>query len=500
MHRYNPNAPLPSMSANAGHIQPGAHDRESSLSGSDTTYTHYTSERDDVEDDPHLALTSQTLNADGTPKRPMNAFMIFARKRRPQISAENQMMRTGEISKILSKEWTSMDMKDKKFYLDQAKKLKDNFNSKYPDYVYRRRPNNTRRKRKSDADSTSPAEGGETDDPSYEDASPVEGDYPVDHSGGYYQRSHNSSSSSGGYDHDPLTSQQTTSYSYHQEYHLNHPNPRVPELSGGLDSTIPVSPLSSVRMPSLNEASATTHGYSYSSYQQHSSSPVSPTQSQAVQDTWDSGRVGGRPNQERASWSSLPALDTSITRQRSNEMGALSARSDAFSPQVPNRPWSSSASSTASSSSGGAAGSHHLSSPFPTLASSFHPAFSPSQRSADMLPSPTSLSGGGPEFLSPSMSHSRGMSSTGRHVGQEHSIFSHSQTLPPPTPSTSWAHSGQWASQYPRPDSHYDQRQPPPISTYPLPHSASSASPPSSASGPQSSHYMPQWDRKYEGR
>ena len=61
-------------------------------------------------EDPYHALTSQTLNADGTPKRPMNAFMIFARKRRPQISAANQMMRTGDVSKILSKEWNSMEM------------------------------------------------------------------------------------------------------------------------------------------------------------------------------------------------------------------------------------------------------------------------------------------------------------------------------------------------------------------------------------------------------
>jgi len=60
-----------------------------------------------VPDDPN-PLTSQALNADGTPKRPMNAFMIFARRRRPQVSAENQSMRTGEISKILSKEWVSM--------------------------------------------------------------------------------------------------------------------------------------------------------------------------------------------------------------------------------------------------------------------------------------------------------------------------------------------------------------------------------------------------------
>lgn len=56
----------------------------------------------------NTTLTTQTLNADGTPKRPMNAFMIFARRRRPQVSSENQSMRTGEISKILSKEWNSM--------------------------------------------------------------------------------------------------------------------------------------------------------------------------------------------------------------------------------------------------------------------------------------------------------------------------------------------------------------------------------------------------------
>lgn len=54
------------------------------------------------------SLTSQTLNVDGTPKRPMNAFMIFARRRRPQVSSENQSMRTGEISKILSREWNAM--------------------------------------------------------------------------------------------------------------------------------------------------------------------------------------------------------------------------------------------------------------------------------------------------------------------------------------------------------------------------------------------------------
>ncbi|KAG8741776.1 hypothetical protein FRC10_002443 [Ceratobasidium sp. 414] len=78
---------------------------------------------DDVEGlDSNAQLRSQQLNSDGTPKRPMNAFMIFARKRRP--------------------------MENKQFYLDQAKKLKDTFNMRWPDYVYRRRPNNSRKRRK----------------------------------------------------------------------------------------------------------------------------------------------------------------------------------------------------------------------------------------------------------------------------------------------------------------------------------------------------------------
>ncbi|KAK0200080.1 hypothetical protein DFS33DRAFT_216661 [Desarmillaria ectypa] len=129
-------------------------DERGSQSGSDdgSSYNVYSDpQKSDGDQDDDAALTSQSLNADGTPKRPMNAFMIFARRRRPQVSAENQSMRTGEISKILSKEWSSMSPNDKQFYLDQAKQLKENFNSKYPDYVYRRRPNNSRKRRKTDA-------------------------------------------------------------------------------------------------------------------------------------------------------------------------------------------------------------------------------------------------------------------------------------------------------------------------------------------------------------
>ena len=386
--------------------------------------------------------------------------------------------------------------KDKKFYLDQAKKLKDTFNSKYPDYVYRRRPNNTRRKRKSDTDPASPTDAGD-DDASYEETSPVEGEYSLEQAGGYYQRSHNSSSSSGGYEHDSVVAQQTTStYPYPPGYpgHLSHPS-RAQGLPGGIDTSLSVPSIGGIRMHGMNDPTTSHHGYSYNPYQPHASSPVSPSQSQSVQGAWDSSRVSGRPDQGRNSWSTLPALDTSMSRQRSNaEMSAMSARSDVFSPQVPNRPWSSSASSTASSSSGGASGPRHLTSPFPTLASSFQPAFSPDQRGAEILPSPTSLSGGASDFLSAT---SRGMPSTGRHGTQEHVAFSQSQTLPPPNP-TAYPTNTQWNSQYSRSGTDFDPRQPPPISTSPLSHSTNNTSPPPAASG--TTPYINQWDRKYDGR
>lgn len=47
---------------------------------------------------------------------------------------------------------------EKQFYLDQAKQLKETFNSKYPDYVYRRRPNNSRKRRRSDGAAIRPVD------------------------------------------------------------------------------------------------------------------------------------------------------------------------------------------------------------------------------------------------------------------------------------------------------------------------------------------------------
>ncbi|MBW0505328.1 hypothetical protein O181_045043 [Austropuccinia psidii MF-1] len=94
-------------------------------------------------------ILHQDLHPDGQPRRPMNAFMIFARHRRPAIQAKEPGLKTGEISKRLSHDWKHLPEEDKSHYLEQAKLLKDEFHSRFPEYVYKRRPNNTGKRRSS---------------------------------------------------------------------------------------------------------------------------------------------------------------------------------------------------------------------------------------------------------------------------------------------------------------------------------------------------------------
>jgi hypothetical protein len=69
--------------------------------------------------------------------------------------------------------YASAHQSQKQFYQDLAKRLKETFNSKYPDYVYRRRPNNSRKRRRND---TGTLLMGYQGDLSGDDPSPVEGD------------------------------------------------------------------------------------------------------------------------------------------------------------------------------------------------------------------------------------------------------------------------------------------------------------------------------------
>ncbi|EPQ61315.1 hypothetical protein GLOTRDRAFT_125036 [Gloeophyllum trabeum ATCC 11539] len=344
----NPAIPAPDQPSSE-HIRRIRNDSFSGSEGS-SGYSPYSTAKHELEvseEDMHAALTSQSLNADGTPKRPMNAFMIFARKRRPEVSAANQTMRTGDISKILSREWNAMEMSDKQFYLDQAKKLKDNFNAKYPDYVYRRRPNNSRKKRRTDGgmnrlpDSAS-FDGG--DDflgaADWEDHSPVEGEDGLGYSPELqYSRGHST-----GY---PPTKEESNDFL-----------PRAGPY-GSYES-----PTGQYGAPQYtNPPVPNTHSYpSQVHIAGHSQSPPL-YQDHGVGQSWTGSRVEGRA----PGWSTTQSL--SLSTQQEPSLSPLASSKDLYSP----RSWSSSISSDSSSASSGVIPGHGQTSSFPTLNSPFYP-------------------------------------------------------------------------------------------------------------------------------
>ncbi|KAG7095310.1 hypothetical protein E1B28_006075 [Marasmius oreades] len=355
----------------------------------------------DLDDDAiGSSLTSQTLNADGTPKRPMNAFMIFARRRRPQVSSENTSMRTGEISKILSREWNAMPPSEKQFYLDQAKQLKDTFNSKYPDYVYRRRPNNSRKRRRTEHSishssvppghsngSIDPGDG--LHGPDLGDSSPSEGGH------GVHGHGHVDGPNSASYLRMPPLGPHDTSQKYGGSSGVHHGlQPRLPFSAQGNSSPFPDLGSSfrgpDHRLPFLPPSHEPHRSNTLPSPRSSHLNSILPPQSHfSSGNQWDSGR-------ERSSW-------PTTTSDRSTTRTSFSSSSSATPPLTGNS-WSpppTASSATQGSASNSTSTSNDFPS-FPTLNSPFYPSSgnhppssapfssSPSQSSSHLPPDSSS--------------------------------------------------------------------------------------------------------------
>ncbi|XP_030068319.1 transcription factor SOX-30 [Microcaecilia unicolor] len=89
--------------------------------------------------------TPFSKDRNGHVKRPMNAFMVWARIHRPALAKANPAANNAEISVQLGLEWNKLSEDQKKPYYDEAQKIKEKHREEFPGWVYQPRPGKRKR-------------------------------------------------------------------------------------------------------------------------------------------------------------------------------------------------------------------------------------------------------------------------------------------------------------------------------------------------------------------
>jgi len=107
--------------------------RAASPSFSELSVTLKTPSVSPTPDVPHRLHATPGSAAEGRPKRPMNAFILFSNEKRAELADQNPHLSNAAVSVLLGQRWREMHSGEKSGYVSAAKRIKEDFHAQHPD-------------------------------------------------------------------------------------------------------------------------------------------------------------------------------------------------------------------------------------------------------------------------------------------------------------------------------------------------------------------------------